>query len=157
MTHGRQRSLLPDFSGDKLCVGYNVHARCINTADSCWPRLAKSPIVAYSCPWHSFDPIQAAPIALTAQNGLCWQPATMILRTACVCAELRGVGPSSTSRQREPVVPTAHRAWATLGLFAGVVRLDPCRAAGRDCAAAGVPAPPPASFPPPSIPSRAAR
>ena len=98
---GRRRFLPTYFSGYKLCAGCNLYARCIDTADSCWPRLAKSPIVAYSCPWHSFDPIQAAPIALTAQNGLCWQPATMILRTACVCAELRGVGPSSTSRQRE--------------------------------------------------------
>ncbi len=50
-------------------------------------------------------PIQAAPIVLTAQNGLCLQPAAMILRTACVCAELRGLGPSSTPRQRvEPRV-----------------------------------------------------
>jgi hypothetical protein len=102
---GRRRSLPTDFSSYKLRARCNLHAQCIATADSCWPRLAKSPIVAYSCPWRSFDPIQAATIALTAQNGLCLQPAAMILRTAGVYAELRGLGPSSTPRQRvEPRV-----------------------------------------------------
>lgn len=102
---GRRRSLPTDFSSYKLRARCNLHAQCIDTADSCWPRLAKSPIVVHSCPWRSFDPIQAATIALTAQNGLCLQPAAMILRTAGVCAELRGLGPSSTLRQRvEPRV-----------------------------------------------------
>jgi hypothetical protein len=101
---GRRRSLPTDFSSYKLRARCNLHAQCIATADSCWPRLAKSPIVAYSCPWRSFDPIQAATIALTAQNGLCLQPAAMILRTAGVYAELRGLGPSSTAARVEPRV-----------------------------------------------------
>ena len=102
---GRRRSLPTDFSGYKLRSRCKLRARCVDTANSCWPRIAKSPIVASSCPSRSFHPIQAATIALTAQNGFCLQPAAMILRTACICAELRGLRSSSTPRQRvEPRV-----------------------------------------------------
>ena len=76
------------------CNGRQLLAEACNVAD-------RRIVVHY----RGARPIQAAPIALTAQNGICLQLATMVLRPAGVYAELRGLGPSSTPRQRvEPRV-----------------------------------------------------
>ena len=102
---GRRRPLRSEFSGYQLRAGYSNHARWIETADSCWPRRAKSPIDAYSCITVALvrsKLLQSNSLPRTASR---LQLGTMVLRTACVCAELRGLGPSSTPRQRvEPRV-----------------------------------------------------